>query len=66
MVEKVLNFLDELGESFKSTLLYMIEVLVFCTERYDDIFGYPFGGMLLWSIVWLLVMSAALTVKSSL
>lgn len=66
MVEKVLNFLDELGESFKSTLLYMIEVLVFCTERYDDIFGYPFGGMLLLSIVWLLVMTEVLVVQNSL
>ena len=66
MVEKVLNWVEQVGENSRNTLIYIVEVLAFCTEKYDDIFGYPFGGMLLWSIVWLLVMISVLTVQSSL
>lgn len=42
MLEKVLNFLDELGEKSSENI-------------YCEIFGYPTGIYLLWFFVWLLL-----------
>lgn len=55
LAEKLVQVTDDLVESSKDTLIYTLEVFTYCTEIYNGIFGYPFGGILLWSIVWLIV-----------
>ncbi|MGB6301540.1 MAG: hypothetical protein WBF90_35900 [Rivularia sp. (in: cyanobacteria)] len=55
LIEKLDQVTDDLAESSKDTLIYTLEVFTFCTEIYNGIFGYPFGGILLWSLVWLLI-----------
>lgn len=54
MIEKVLNFLDKLGEQSKEEIDHFAEALEFFEERYNFIFGYPTGKALLWINVFLL------------
>lgn len=48
---KVIEKLEKLGDEFKEAITTTAWLIEYATDFYNDLLGYPYGGLTLWVIV---------------
>lgn len=64
-MEEKSSWLNRLGGWLKQEICNLLKIVEFCHEKYDEAFGYPWGGMIFWAMIWLVLFTSTMLLESA-